>query len=75
MCRLWVYNAEFFCGLSTPIRTSDSTDEAKFKKGLFLGHPSTHFYIVDGVYDPSSYFSIFIFEIRRVCIHILCVGN
>ena len=36
---------------------------------------STHFYIVDGVYDPSSYFSIFIFEIGRVCIHILWVGN
>ena len=35
MCRLWVYNAEFFCGLWTPIRTSDSTDEVKFKKSVF----------------------------------------
>ena len=41
-CRLWVYNAEIFCGLWTPIRTSDSTDEAKFKKGVFLGHPIFH---------------------------------
>ena len=31
-CRLWVYNAEIFCGLWTPIRTSDLTAEAKFKK-------------------------------------------
>ena len=38
MYRLWVYNADFFCGLWTPIRTSDSTAEAKFKKGVFLGH-------------------------------------
>ena len=39
-CRLWVYNADFFCGLWTPIRTSDSKNEAKFKKGVFLGHPN-----------------------------------
>ena len=41
-CRLWVYNAEIFCGLWTPIRTSDLTAEAKFKKGVFLGHPAVH---------------------------------
>ena len=35
MYRLWVYNADFFCGLWTPIRTSDSTAEAKLKKVLF----------------------------------------
>ena len=34
-CRLWVYNAEIFF-------TSDSTAEAKFKKGVFLGHPSAY---------------------------------
>ena len=34
-CRLWVYNAEIFCGLWTPIRTSDLTAEAKFKKSVF----------------------------------------
>ena len=39
MYRLWVYNAEIFCGLWTPIRTSDLTAEAKFKKSVFLGHP------------------------------------
>ena len=42
MYRLWVYNAEIFCGLWTPIRTSDLTAEAKFKKGVFLEHPNTH---------------------------------
>ena len=47
MCRLWVYNAEKICGLWTPIRTSDSTDEAKFKKGVFLGHPNTYTDIID----------------------------
>ena len=26
---------KFFCGLWTPIRTSDSTAEAKFKKNVF----------------------------------------
>ena len=26
---------KFFCGLWTPIRTSDSTGEAKFKKSVF----------------------------------------
>ena len=35
-----------FCGLWTPIRTSDSTDEAKFKKGVFLGHPNDYFMIM-----------------------------
>ena len=35
MCRLWVCNAEFFCGLWTLICTSDSTNEAKFKKSVF----------------------------------------
>ena len=39
-CRYTVYNAEIFCGLWTPIRTSDSTAEAKFKKSVFLGHPT-----------------------------------
>ena len=34
-CRLWVYKTEIFCGLWTPIRTSDSTAEAKFKKSVF----------------------------------------
>ena len=36
-CRLWVYNADIFCGLWTPIRTSDLTAEAKLKK--FFGTP------------------------------------
>ena len=43
-CRLWVYKAVNLCVLWTPIRTSDSTDEAKFKKGVFLGHPNDYDY-------------------------------
>ena len=35
MYHLWVYKAEIFCGLWTPIRTSDSTAEAKLKKSVF----------------------------------------
>ena len=42
-CRLWVYNAnKKVCGLWTPIRTTDSKNEVKFKKGVFLGHPTGH---------------------------------
>ena len=44
MCQSVVYGSitlKICCGLWTPIRTSDSTDEAKFKKGVFLGHPVT----------------------------------
>ena len=42
ICRLWVYNAEFFRGLWELVRTSGSTDETKFKKSVLLGHPTPH---------------------------------
>ena len=59
---------KFFCGLWTPIRTSDSTADAKFKKGVFLGHPSVYvlkktsifskrcFGAVDNADDPERAF-------------------